>query len=111
MYHVGQGQAQRRQQPTVPVGQGRQSGGYSVSEWAPDPELHPDTPVNVHSVHAQGPGDGTSMLPTSSPEAGQHMGRGVMASCLGNQKGISGPPYPPGPPTPPQARAVVGVPA
>lgn len=66
--------------------------------------LHPDTPVNVHSVHAQGPGNGTSMLPTSSPKAGQHVGRGVMTSCLGNQKGISGPYIHLAPPTPPTGK-------
>ena len=73
--------------------------------------LHPDTPVNVHSVHAQGPGNGTRMLPTSSPKAGQHVGRGVMTSCLGNQKGISGPHIHLAPPLPLQAKAEVGVPA
>lgn len=48
VHHVSQGQPQGRQQPAVPV--------------------------DVHGVHAQGPGNGTCMLPTSSPKAGQHMG-------------------------------------
>lgn len=68
----------------------------------PEPAPHPRTrvcttlniPVNVHGVHAQGAGDGTSMLPTSSPKARQHVGRGVVASCLGSQEGLSGMPYP-----------------
>lgn len=63
-----------------------------------DARTTPDTPVDVHSVHAQGPGNGTSVLPTSSPEASQHMGRGVMASCLGRQRGFSGLPCPSQPP-------------
>lgn len=54
----------------------------------------PDTPVNVHSVHAQGPGNGTSMLSTSSPKASQHMSGGVMTSCLESQKRVRGLTYP-----------------
>lgn len=38
------------------------------------------------------------MLPTSSPKASQHMGRGVVASCLWNQRGVSGLPRPAPPP-------------
>lgn len=58
----------------------------------------PDVPVNVHSVHAQGSGNGARVLPASSPKASQHVGRGVVASCLGSQRGsvarpaLSGPP-------------------
>ncbi|EGV92722.1 hypothetical protein I79_015369 [Cricetulus griseus] len=33
-----------------------------------------DPPVNMYSVHTQGPGNGTSMLSTSSSKAGQHVG-------------------------------------
>jgi hypothetical protein len=33
-----------------------------------------DPPVNMHSVHTQGPGNGTSVLPTGSSKASQYMG-------------------------------------
>lgn len=69
----------------------------------------PDIPVNVHSVHAQGSGDGTRVLSAGTPEASQHVGRGVVASGLGNPKGVGAAPRPVWPPTPhPDGVAWVG---
>lgn len=78
MHHVSQGQPQGRQQPTVPAGMGSVAIGgpppkpVQITRISVHPHLGP--PVDVHGVHAQGPGNGTCMLPTSSPKAGQHMG-------------------------------------
>lgn len=77
MDHICQGQSQCRQQPAVPADMGgREVWGHSSESPPPakGTRAYADPPVNMHSVHTQGPGYGTSMLPTSSSKAGQHVG-------------------------------------